>query len=368
MPVQYSSQKNFKHPSPQKIGILLVNLGTPDAPNTKSLKKYLKQFLSDPRVIELPRFFWFFILNFIVLPFRSPKSAQKYRTIWIKAGSPLLVQSQRLVSKLQKRLDPSMICALAMSYGNPSIKKALEKLREQNCKKLLILPMYPQYSATTVASVFDEVSAQLRKWRWIPELRFINQYHDEEIYIEAIAASLFPAQKIDKKIAKNQKIVLSYHGTPLKSLLDGDPYHCQCHKTSRLVAEKLKLKKDDYLTCFQSRFGSSVWLQPYTDKTLQKLPQKKISEVFIICPGFSIDCLETLEEINSENREIFLKNGGKKYTYIPCLNDSKKQLKLFQFLVDKHTQNWVKQEEQTRNTQNSLYKGLLKKYSLRQPP
>ena len=176
MPVQYSSQKNFKHPSPQKIGILLVNLGTPDAPNTKSLKKYLKQFLSDPRVIELPRFFWFFILNFIVLPFRSPKSAQKYRTIWIKAGSPLLVQSQRLVSKLQKRLDPSMICALAMSYGNPSIKKALEKLREQNCKKLLILPMYPQYSATTVASVFDEVSAQLRKWRWIPELRFINQY------------------------------------------------------------------------------------------------------------------------------------------------------------------------------------------------
>ena len=171
MPVQYSSQKNFNHSSPQKIGILLVNLGTPDAPNTKSLKKYLKQFLSDPRVIELPRFFWFFILNFIVLPFRSPKSAQKYRTIWIKEGSPLLVQSQRLVSKLQKRLNSSMICALAMSYGNPSIKEALEKLKEQNCKKLLVLPMYPQYSATTVASVFDEVSAQLKKWRWIPELR-----------------------------------------------------------------------------------------------------------------------------------------------------------------------------------------------------
>ena len=223
--------------------------------------------------------------------------------------------------------------------------------------------MYPQYSATTVASVFDEVCRQLRKWRWIPELRFINQYHDEAVYIQAIAASIFTAKKMDKKIAKNQKIIFSYHGTPLQSLLDGDPYHCQCHKTSRLVAEKLKLKKENYLTCFQSRFGSSVWLQPYTDKTLQKLPQKKISEVFIICPGFTVDCLETLEEINTENREIFLKNGGKKYTYIPCLNDSTYQLKLFQFLVDKHTQNWVKQEEQTRNTQNSLYKGLLKKYS-----
>ena len=209
---------------------------------------------------------------------------------------------------------------------------------------------------------------KLKKWRWIPELRFINQYHDEAVYIQAIAASIFTAKKMDKKIAKNQKIIFSYHGTPLQSLLDGDPYHCQCHKTSRLVAEKLKLKKENYLTCFQSRFGSSVWLQPYTDKTLQKLPQKKISEVFIICPGFTVDCLETLEEINTENREIFLKNGGKKYTYIPCLNDSTYQLKLFQFLVDKHTQNWVKQEEQTRNTQNSLYKGLLKKYSFYPTP
>ena len=363
MSVSYSSQKNFNHANLQKIGILLVNLGTPDAPNTKSLKKYLKQFLSDPRVIEVPCYIWFFILNFIVLPFRSPKSAQKYRTIWQKEGSPLLVQSQRFVSKLQKRLDSSMICALAMSYGNPSIKETLEKLREQNCKKLLVLPMYPQYSSATVASVFDEISTQLKKWRWIPELRFVNQYHDEAVYIQAIAASFFSAPKIDKKIAKDQKIVFSYHGTPLKSLLDGDPYHCQCHKTSRLIAEKLKLKKNDYLTCFQSRFGSNVWLQPYTDKTLQKLPQKKISEVFVICPGFSVDCLETLEEINTENRKIFLENGGKKFTYISCLNDSEYQLKLFQILIDKHTQNWVKEERKTRKKQDSLYQQLFKNNS-----
>ncbi len=359
MSVKYSSQKNFNHLELQKIGILLVNLGTPDAPTTKSLKKYLKQFLSDPRVIELPKYIWFFILNFIVLPFRAPKSSKKYRTIWGKKGSPLLVQSQNLTFKLQKKLPSSMICALAMSYGKPSICDALENLREQNCKKLLVLPMYPQYSATTVASVFDEVCTQLKKWRWIPELRFVNQYHDEEAYIRALAASLLPF----KKIAKNQKIVFSYHGTPLQSLLDGDPYHCQCHKTSRLIAEKLKLKKENYLTCFQSRFGSSAWLQPYTDETLKSLPQKKINEVFIICPGFSIDCLETLEEINSENREIFLKNGGKKFTYISCLNDSKHQLKLFQTLVDIHTQNWAKQEKKTREKQNHLYQQLFEKHS-----
>lgn len=354
--VKFSAQKNFSHQKNQKIGILLSNLGSPSAPTKKELKKYLKQFLSSPRVIEVSRLIWFFILNFIVIPFRSPKSANKYKTIWTDAGSPLIVYSKKVTDKLQQKISSVMVCSLAMSYGEPSIAKGLDYLRSQNCNQLLVLPMYPQYSATTVAEVFDLVTNQLQKWRWIPELRFINQYHDEKPYISAIAKTI---NKQIKKVLPYQKIIFSYHGTQLNSLIQGDPYHCQCYKTTRLIAQELKLKDSDYQVCFQSRFGSEPWLQPYTDKTLMELPQKGISEIFIICPGFSIDCLETLEEINEENKEIFLKSGGTAYHYLPCLNDSPEQLQLLQYLIKKHTQGWIV-DNSIRNKQQAAYTKLKK--------
>ena len=356
---QFSQQKHFSHNSEHKIGVLLINLGTPDAPTRSALKKYLKQFLSSPRIIEVPKWIWFFILNCIILPFRSPKSAAKYKTIWDKQGSPLLLKSKSLTEKLQKTVANPIICALAMNYGKPSIKQELEKLREQNCKYLLVLPLYPQYSATTVAETFDLVTQQLQKWRWIPELRFINQYHDEDLYVKAVAEII--RKKI--KLPFKQKLIFSYHGTPLLSLFQGDPYHCQCHKTSRLIAESLGLKETDYMVCFQSRFGSAAWLQPYTDETLAALPASKIKEVFIVCPGFSIDCLETLEEINNENKEIFLAAGGDKYHYIPCLNDSQSHIKFLHYLINKHTQGWVPLKNGQRKVQNNIYKKLKNKYN-----
>lgn len=350
---KYLSQENFSHQQAEKIGILVVNLGTPKQPSTSALRKYLRQFLSDARVIEVSKIFWFFILHTIILVFHPKKSAQKYRSIWTKKGSPLLLHCQNIVEKLKKYFSSDYVFVLGMSYGEPSIFKALDFLRNQNCKSLLILPLYPQYSGTTSASVFDAVSNYFQKCRWIPHLHFLHSYHDEPLYIAALAKSIQKA-----KIGKG-KLLFSYHGTPLKYLLQGDPYHCQCHKTSRLVAEKLKLQKKDYLVCFQSRFGKDAWLQPYTDKTIEKIAHKD-QKLFVLCPGFSADCLETLEEIAQENKEIFLKAGGKNYHYIPCLNDSYEQIKLLSFLIQKHTASWmpVKQKNMQKNQQEKLYQNL----------
>ena len=358
--MKYLGTENFSHKKSEKIGVLIANLGTPSAPTKKELKKYLKIFLSDKRVIEVPTFFlkilWFFVLNFIILITRPKKSAKKYQSIWQKEGSPLLVYCQKILQKISLQFSGDFVFALGMSYGEPSINKALDDLRRQNCKYLFVLPLYPQYSGSTSASVFDTVSSYLQKIRWIPHFYFLHSYHDEPLYISAIEKS------IKKSIKKNKqsKILFSYHGTPLRYLLEGDPYHCQCHKTTRLVAKKMNLKEKNYLTCFQSRFGKEEWLQPYTDKTLEKLAKTE-KEIFVICTGFAVDCLETLEEMADENKEIFLKAGGEKYYYIPCLNDSKEQIKLLCGLIKKYTKDWTISKEKQK--QEELKQKLTKQFS-----
>ena len=337
---KFIGEKNYEHGSPCKTGILLTNLGTPDAPTAKAVKPYLHQFLSDPRVIELPRFFWQIILRGIILQIRPKRSAINYSKIWIKEGSPLLQIAKQQLDLVKKELQlnyPNTFVALGMRYGNPSIESALKELQQKQVRRLLVFPLYPQYCAATTASTFDAVTNVLQKWRWIPELRFINQYFEEETYIAALADSI---QQFWNKNGKPQKIVFSYHGIPKKYHTKGDPYHCFCLKTTRLVKEYMKLNDEEVITTFQSRFGRQEWLQPYTSQTLKELPRKNIKNIHIISPGFSADCLETLEELEKENREYFERAGGKDYKYIPCLNDNPLHISMMKGLIQKHTQGW----------------------------
>ena len=342
------AEESFSHySSVPHLGVLLVNVGSPVDTHTKSVRIYLRQFLRDPRIVELPRFFWFFILELFILPFRSAKSAKKYAKIWRKEGSPLLFFSKSLVDKLiSRKKNQSIQYALGMLNGQPSISSAIEKLAKGSCHNLFVLPMFPQYSSSTVGSVFTSVSQELQKRRWIPELRFLNQYHDHSLYIEALAKSI---EEHWKKIGKKRFLLFSYHGLPLFNLWEGDPYHCQCHKTTRLVAERLSLDEANYQTSFQSRFGRQEWLKPYTSTSLEDLVQKGVSEIDILAPAFSIDCLETLEEIVLENKDIFLGAGGKEYSYIPCLNDTESHLLLYEKLIEENTQAWIKPSEKLGN-------------------
>jgi ferrochelatase len=336
----FEGEKDYKHGSLDKTGILLTNLGTPDEPTARAIKPYLKEFLSDPRVIEIPRFVWQIILRCIILQIRPSRSAKTYSTVWTKDGSPLLVIAQKQLDLVKKGLKPEFsntVVELAMRYGNPSIETALNKLKKQQVRRLLVLPLYPQYCAATTASTFDAVTNVLQKWRWIPELRFINQYYEEKNYIKALSKSIQDFWKIHNK---PQKIIFSYHGIPKKYHIKGDPYHCFCLKTTRLVKEDLNLKEDEVITTFQSRFGREEWLQPYTSQTLKELPGKGIKNINIISPGFSADCLETLEELEEENKEYFLKAGGEQYKYIPCLNDNPLHISMMLGLIQKHTQGW----------------------------
>ena len=337
--MKYIGEKNYKHGAKEKLGVLITNLGTPDKPNKKFLKLYLKEFLSDPRVIEIPKFFWQLILRGIILNIRPKKVAKLYKSIWTKEGAPLLTTLRKQKMNIKKNLKKkiNLEIEIAMRYGNPSIEYGLNILRNKKCRRILIFPLYPQYCAATTGSTFDATTNVLKKWRWIPELRFINGYSDHPIYIKAISESI---KKNWKKNGKSQKIIFSYHGVPKKYLLKGDPYYCYCQKTTRLVAEKMKLKKSDYITTFQSRFGPEEWLTPYTDKTLEKLPKKGIKKIHILSPGFSSDCLETIEELNQENRKIFLSAGGQKYHYVPCLNNDYLHIKLLINLILKHTEGW----------------------------
>ena len=337
---EFIGEKNYEHGSTYKTGILLTNLGTPDAPTAKAVKPYLRQFLSDPRVIELPWFFWQIILRGIILQIRPKRSAKNYSKIWIKEGSPLLQIAKQQLDLIKKELQsnyPNTIIKLAMRYGNPSIESVLRELQQKQVRRLLVFPLYPQYCAATTASTFDAVTNVLQKWRWIPELRFINQYFEEETYISALADSI---QQFWNNNGKPQKIVFSYHGIPKKYHTKGDPYHCFCLKTTRLVKEYMNLKDTEVVTTFQSRFGRQEWLQPYTSETLRELPRKGIKRVHIISPGFSADCLETLEELEEENREYFEKAGGEDYKYIPCLNDNPLHISMMTGLIKKHTQGW----------------------------
>jgi len=337
------SEKDFSHGTPNSVGILLVNLGTPDNTKTSSVRRYLRQFLSDPRVIEVPKVIWWFVLNLFILPFRPSKSAEAYKEIWTKEGSPLLLYSEEITKKIQKsfngrELKNDFHVELAMSYGKPSIENSLNKLRKKNVRRILLLPMYPQYSSTTTGSVFENVTKVLSKQRWIPEFRHINQYHDNKAYIETISKSI---KEFWKSNGTPDRLLFSFHGLPKKMLLEGDPYHCQCYKTARLVSEKLELSEDDWFVSFQSRLGPTKWLEPYTDETLKSWGEKKSGVVDVICPGFSVDCLETLEEIAMENAEYYEEAGGKKLRYIPALNSQQKHISFLINLIEKNISDWI---------------------------
>ena len=325
--------KEQGHAKRGKTGVLLVNLGTPDEPTTPALRTYLAEFLSDPRVIEMPRLLWKAILHGIILRTRPAKSAEAYREVWTDAGSPLMDISLRQTAKLQNLLSESGSNAsvhLAMRYGNPSVASVMQDMQRQGIDRIVVLPLYPQYAGPTTGSVFDAIALELMKWRYVPSLHFIHTYHDSGEYIDALAASI---QRDFDAHGKPQKLVLSYHGMPEEYLKKGDPYYCFCMKTSRLVAEKLGLSDDDYMSTFQSRFGKAVWLQPYTDETMKSLPVKGVKDVAVVCPAFSADCLETLEEIAGENREYFEEAGGESFRYIPCLNDDEQHISMMAGLV-----------------------------------
>ncbi len=333
--------KNYGHKQMPCTGVLLCNLGSPDAPTSAAVRRYLAEFLWDPRVIEMPRPLWWLILHGIVLRTRPKKSAHAYQSIWTEAGSPLTAITQRQTDALQKALEvniPGPIkVEMAMRYGNPSIASGLKKLQQANAQRILVFPLYPQYSATTTASVFDAVADELRCWRLLPEMRYVNHYHDDSGFIRALANSIdenFKAEGLP------QKLIFSFHGMPKRNLQQGDPYFCECQKTARLTAECLGLSDEQWMVSFQSRFGKQEWLKPYTDKVLEKLSKDGVKKVAIVCPAFSADCLETLEEIAMENRDIFFKAGGELFNYIPALNDRPDHITALAELAKRHMQGW----------------------------
>ena len=317
-----------------KTGVLIINLGTPDSTSWWDIRKYLKEFLSDRRVIEVNPVIWQIILNLFILTFRPSKTAHAYKQIWLKESneSPLLHFTKNQSYKLRKKIgNEKTIVDFAMRYGNPSIKSKLNNLKKQGCENLIILPLYPQYAAATTATVCDEVYRSLMKMRWQPSLQIIPHYESEPLYINALINSI--EKKINEINWKPDLIVSSYHGIPKSYFEKGDPYHCYCHKTTRLMKEKFK--KIEIQTTFQSRFGPQEWLTPYTDKTLENLPEKGIKNLLVICPGFASDCVETLEEINIQGRESFIDKGGENFDTVPCLNDNEDHINLFAKLINK---------------------------------
>ena len=370
----YHTEPAYRHGTPSRTGILLINLGTPDAPTAAAVKTYLREFLGDPRVVEIPRALWWAILNGIILNTRPKKSAEKYAQIWTKEGSPLLVHTQRQAKLLRGYLGESLKPALAptlshgasplpnplphtgegamvkdivlieyaMCYGNPSVASALEKLRQQNCGRILILPLYPQYAASSTASAMDAVFNALRKMRNMPEIRSVRSFHDHPGYIAALA------QNVRDDWMQNGRpdvLVMSFHGVPRHTLDKGDPYHCECQKTGRLLAEALELKPDQYRISFQSRFGRAEWIKPYTAATLEELGKQGVGRVDAICPGFVGDCLETLEEIAMEGKASFLGAGGREFHYIPCLNERDDWIRALSHIVSENLQGWIATEE-----------------------
>lgn len=335
---EYLGEPSYRHGTPARLGVLLANLGTPDGPDPGSVRRFLAQFLWDPRVVEAPRWLWWLALHGVILRIRPSKSAHAYRQIWTSQGSPLFIHSTALTDRvadvLRTRLNA--VVALGMSYGSPSIPDALERLRAEGVRRLIVLPLYPQYSGSTTASVFDRVARQLQRWRWVPELRFIGSYHDDAGYIDAIADT------VERHWLAHQKehLLFSFHGVPKRYLLAGDPYHCQCMKTARLVAQRLSLDDKEWSVSFQSQVGREEWLRPYTDEQLLEYAKNGPKRVTIVCPGFATDCLETLEEIALRNREAFLAAGGEAYDYVPALNAEESHVALLANLIARHAQGW----------------------------
>ncbi len=331
----------FSHGQPARSAVLLCNLGTPEAATAPALRRYLAEFLADPRVVEIPRPLWWLILHGIILRTRPAKSAAKYASIWTAQGSPLKVWTARQTALLQERLATD-VCTVryAMRYGQPSIASELDSLHAEGHRRILILPLYPQYSGTTSASVFDAVYRWAAQQRNIPELRFVNRYHDNAGYIQALAHSI---RRHWQQHGRPDQLVMSFHGVPERTLQLGDPYHCECHKTARLLAAELGLQPSQYRLTFQSRFGRAAWLQPYTEPTVVALAQSGTARVDMVCPGFTSDCLETLEEINMEVRAAFLQAGGKTFHYIACLNDQPDWITALASIAAQNMAGWTPQ-------------------------
>ena len=343
--IMHSMKNTAKHPkiSHGRTGVLIVNLGTPEATDYFSMRRYLKQFLSDPRVVEKNRAVWWCVLNIILLSFIPFRSAKNYRKIWNteKDESPLRTitrgTAEKLADKFKNPFGDSVEVEWAMRYGTPSIESKLNTLKEKGCTRLVILPFYPQYSAVTTASVCDDLFDACKKMRWMPSLRIIEPYFDHPAYIDALATSITQHTKDTDSF---DQILLSYHGLPKANLTKGDPYHCHCHKTTRLLAEKLGWKEGNFRTTFQSRFGREEWLKPYTDETLESLPKEGMKNILTLSPGFAADCVETLEEMAITNAEIFQEAGGEKYDFVPCLNDSDLAIKLYAQLIEENLHGW----------------------------
>ena len=329
------------HGAIARSAIVLVNLGTPDAPTRSAVKRYLKQFLSDPRVVEIPRLVWWFILNWIILPLRSGASAKKYQMIWTRDGSPLKVHTQKqanlLAEALEERGHEGVQVRMAMRYGSPSLAQVLDELKAENCDRIAVLPAYPQYSGTTTGSIWDAVFAHYKDIRNVPELRLVKHYHDHDGYIDALHDTVLAHWETH---GRGQKLVMSFHGVPKRTLLLGDPYYCECQKTARLLASRLRLSPDEYVVTFQSRFGKAEWLQPYTAPTVAELARQGVQRVDVICPGFTSDCLETLEEISMEVKHDFEAAGGKEFHYIPCLNESPTWIVGMAEIAEQHLIGW----------------------------
>lgn len=331
---------SYRHDTRGRLGVLLVNLGTPASPTPKDVRRFLGQFLWDPRVVEMSRPLWWLILHGVILRLRPRRSAHAYAQIWTPEGSPLLQHSRALAAavatELSRRVGDDVPVALGMTYGNPSVASALEELRAADVRRLVVLPLYPQYSGSTSGSVFDTVTAALSRWRWVPEMRFIGEYHDDAAYLNAVAASVLEHWQT----AGTKHLLFSFHGLPQRFLLAGDPYFCQCHKTARLVAGQLGLQPGDWTVSFQSRVGREAWLKPYTDEILGDFAKGLHRQVTVVCPGFATDCLETLEEIALRNRADFLAGGGESLDYVRALNASPRHAEALTQLLLQHAQGW----------------------------
>jgi protoporphyrin/coproporphyrin ferrochelatase len=333
----------YRHGTAQKTALLLINLGTPEAPASAAVRRYLKEFLADPRVVEIPRALWWLILNGVVLNVRPKQSAAKYAAIWTSDGSPLKVHSERQARLLRGFLGQAghqLVVDYAMRYGAPSIAATLSRLKAEGCTRILLLPLYPQYSSSTTASAFDAAFAWAQTLRNQPEIRTVRSFADDPAYIGALANCVREHWMTDGRPPSSYQLIMSFHGVPRYTLEQGDPYHCECHKTGRLLAEALNLRADEYQICFQSRFGRARWLQPYTATTLAALGKQGVQRVDVICPGFPADCLETLEEIAIEGKATYLQAGGREFRYIPCLNERDDWIHALAALAATHLQGW----------------------------
>ena len=355
--MDYLTEPDYAHGTPEKTAVLLINLGTPDAPTPSAVRSYLKEFLSDPRVVEIPRLAWWPILNGVILNTRPKKSAKKYQSIWLPEGSPHKVYTERLTEQVRSLLaerapDAELAVEYAMRYGNPSIPEMLQKLKAQNCQRILLAPLYPQYAASTVATALDVAYAEMQRLRNMPALRTIRHFHDDPGYIQAIVQNIRDRWTLQ---GQPDVLVMSFHGLPRFSLDKGDPYYCECQKSGRLIAEALGLQKEQYRITFQSRFGRAEWLKPYTLATLKELGKHKTKRVDVICPGFVSDCLETLEEIDFEVREAFLKAGGGEFNYIPCLNTRPDWVQALGNILLANLHGWLDKPDATALEQGRLH-------------